>query len=290
MNHHNIITNITHKILNTNNNLLYTKHNSIFDYIFKTLDLNIFTYGDIAAYYYDLIITNDFMSYHNTTQKLGLSNHVNNLLFFHDGPPPSFKKEDIALFNQETTKVYKVFFNTNIADTWRAIPNKYVDIINYGIPHVQIDNINRQKSIIILNLDKNPQADMLYRYLKNQSIQCDIMQNLDDASITIIDIAYLLSNYKICINLSTQINTLFAASCGCQCVSPYGLRDNELLISQYDYSNIIPVLNTILLNDMSEDTRQIYANRIKETYDYNTFYNYLTKKLYTMKQEEAFIL
>lgn len=285
-----IITNIAHKIMSPTTNVLYFKHSSVFDYIFNMLDINIFMAKSMPAYYYDLIITNDFLSYHNETKNLSKTSHLNHLLLFHNTPPATFKKEDIYIFQKEVKANYKIFFGQSLANSWKSQLDPQTKIIDYGIPDIGISAPSaRQKSIIILNFENNNQLDALYRHIKNQSIDCDILQNADSQHFTIIDLAHLLSNYKICINISTYINTLFAVSCGCQCISPFQMNDNKLFITSNDYSDIISSLNIALNTNISEDERQHYGNMIKDSYKYDSFCESIYEQINLLKKA-CFIL
>lgn len=285
-----IITNIAHKIISPATNILYFKHKSVFDYIFDMLDLNIFIAKGMPAYYYDLMITNDFLQYHNETKVLSTTNHLSHLLLFHNAPPANFKKEDIYLFQKEVRGNHKIFFSQYLADTWKIQTDPRTKIINYGIPDISISQSNaRQKSIIILNFENNTQLDALYRHIKNQAIDCDILQNVDAQHFTILDLANLLSNYKICINVSSDINTLFATSCGCQCISPLDMNDNKLFIRGNDYSDIISSLNIAIQTRISEDERQHYGNMIKNLYRYDSFCDSIYDQINSLKKE-CFIL
>lgn len=286
----NNITNVAHSIINHQINILYNNTNSLFNYLFKSLDYNIYYYNDIvSSYYYDMMIVNDFLSYHSGGETFSHKYHIKPLLFLHGPPPASFKKEDLALVHQNTKKVHKIIFGQNIADLWRfKSDNKYITIMDYGLPTVDKSN-NRDKSILILNLDNNSNMNRLQEHIKNHIGYCDILDHLPSYW-SLNEVCNLLSQYKICIDVSYSINSLIAASCGCQCISPHILPKNKLISSINDFGNIINIIQILLNMNLSEDEREYNKTLLASTFDYNTFVDKLSHKIKSLKEQELFFV
>lgn len=285
----NSITNVAHSIVNKNINILYSNHNSLFDYLFKTIDYNIYYANDVVSvHYYDTIIINDFLSYHSWGQSFSNQYHIKPSLFLHDAPPSSFKKEDIALVHQNTKRVHRIIFGNHLANMWKLQPDKYVTVMDYGLPVFNSAN-KRDKSILIMNLQGNNNSATLHQHIKNHIGDCDILNTLP-MSWSLNDICNLLSQYKIFIDLSHTVNSLVAASCGCQCISPHPLPKNKLISSITDYSNIISIIQILLGTNLSDDEREYNKNLLTTMFNYETFINLLSDKIKSLKEQELFLV
>lgn len=289
----NSIANIAHSILTDYTNILYSHHNSLFDCLFKDLKYNIYGYNDQAyAHYYDLCIANNFLNYHNDIGILANQSHIKNCLFFHDRPPETFKKEDIALAQQNINKIHKIVFGTNLADSWKMQPDKYTTIIEYGLPQFDLIPQNRTKSVIILNLNNNQNISMLYQHIKAHIDDCDMLEAIPQ-NLTIRDIYNILSQYRICIDVSNTINTLVSMCCGCQTITSQSISSlitkNKLISYITDYSNIVSILQVLLNINLSDDEREHNQRMLTQLYNYDTFLDQLYKKIQYLKKQEPFI-
>jgi hypothetical protein len=281
----NPIKNLVHGVLNKNISILYLKHNTLFDSIFKDLSYNTFVNGDINNYYYDMIISNNPLSDSNECKRLSNEHHINEVLFFHNAPPENFKKEDIAIFHQNTAISHKIFMSKEIYESWKIKSNTKSTIIDYGIPDIEYST-HRNKSILILNLENNPQIDMLYNHIQNTIPESNIIKNLP-GSVETKEIIQLLSQYKICIDLSSSINMLLAISCGCQCITPFGL-DSDLVYKINDYSNLMNNIQSVYKTEITEDQRRASAKKIKDQFNYDKFESLLNDKITQIKNKEVF--
>lgn len=289
----NSITHIAHGILNDSINILYNNHNSLFDNLFKDLDYNIYGYNDhIYAYYYDLCISNSFLNYNTVVGAFANKLHIKSCLFFHDVPPPAFKKEDIALAQQNVNKVHKIIFGSDLANSWKMIPDKYTTVIEYGLPTFDSSHTDRTKCIIILNLENNQNISMLYQHIKSHIDDC-YMLNTIPLTWTIADIYSILSQYKICINLSHTINTLIAAGSGCQTITsqqiPRSIDKNKLISYVTDYTNIVSMLQVLLNMNLSNDEREYNQQKLITLFNYDTFRNKLSNTIQNLKTQEIFV-
>lgn len=282
------ILNIAHGLVTKQTNVLYHYHSSLFDILFKELDVNIFNYDGMRSYYYDIFVSNNFLLHHSTTGDYARSHHIKDLLLFHSPPPPTFKKEDIQLVYENTTKTQCVFFGQYLANTWKRIGAKNTHIIEYGIPQLKA-TANRDKPVVLLNLENNPNVSLLHQHINKHFGHCDMLQDIP-GNVSLQDIGDLLSQYQICIDTSSIINSLLAASYGCQCITPISLETNPLLVSISDYNEIINIIKNLLSSNMSEDARQNNAEALRIKYDYQTFQDKLLKIMHEMKYKEIFWL
>lgn len=280
------ILNISHGLINKQTNILYHYHKSLFDILFKEFDLNIFNYDGLRSYYYDIFISNNFLNHHHSTGEYSRNNHLKELLLFHSSPPPSFKKEDIQLVHQNTMHTHSIFFGEQLASSWKRINSKYTHIIEYGLPDLSITT-DRTKNIILFNFDNNQNVNMLHQYINKNIGNCDMLQDIP-GNVSINDIGELLSQYNICIDTSSFINVLLAASFGCCCITPLEWENNSLITSISDYNNIVPIIDQLLKSNLSEDVRQNKAKELKSKYSYNLFQEKMLKTINIIKNQEIF--
>lgn len=282
------ILNITHSLVNKSINILYHYHSSLFDIVFKELDVNIFNYDGIHSYYYDIFISNNFLLHHSTTGEYARNHHIKDLLLFHSPPPSTFKKEDIQLVQQNTQNTQSIFFGQYLANTWKRNASANTHIIEYGIPKLEIGN-NRNKPVLLLNLEDNPNVTLLHQYINKHFGGCDMLQDIP-GNVSISDIANLISQYKVCIDTSSIINALIIAGCGCHCITAISWENNPLLVAISDYNDIINVIKNLLSSDMSEDARQHHAKALSDKYNYSIFQDQILRIMHNIKYKEIFWL
>lgn len=282
------ILNISHGLVNKSINVLYHYHKSLFDIIFKTLDINIFNYDGVHSYYYDVFISNNFLHHHNSTGEYSKNYHIKDLLLFHSPPPAAFKKEDIQLAYQNTAHTHTIFFGQYLADSWRRTSLPYTKIIEYGIPDLSTTS-ERTKNILLFNFDNNPNTSLLHQHINKYLGGCDMLQDIP-GNVSIQDIAGLLSQYRVCIDTTSIINSLLAASCGCYCITSLVMDNNPLLIHITDYNDIISIIKNLLASTISEQDRQYNAKQLINKYDYNTFKNEMLNIINHIKYKEIFWL
>ena len=280
MNKQNITLNIAHNVLNKQTNILYYRHGSFFDYLLQDIPANIFDYNGISNYYYDFYICNDFLSYHSSIRSAMIEKHLSPVLFLHSNPPTQFKKEDISLAHQTIAQTPVLFFNETVAKAWKFNnPN----VIEYGLPDIKLSN-KHNKPILILNLSNNPEITNIYNYIKNHFKDCDELNHLPPST-SIVDITNLINQYNVCLSFTSNINTLIAASCGCQCLTNIDCATNGLIHTITDYSTIIMQIKNLLTNNISEDERENHASKLKNQYKYDIFMENMSNTLSILKKE-----
>jgi len=288
----NSILNIAYGTLNKRINLLYSPGSMLFDNIFNDVDnINLFFDGDeVSDYYYDCYFSNNFLDHTNNTKKLSDKAHLKDIIAFHYPPPPSFKKEDVVLLQNNTKHIHKIFFGEHIMQSWRYPQDNKTTIINYGIPVTEW-SATRDKNVLIFNLENNPQIDTLHKTISSNIPNTDIIKAISPSNISINNLGQFLSQYKVCIDLGNTVNTLFAMSCGVECVSPItNDKDNPLMHNISDFNSILYTLTNILSKNTSEQTRHEGSELIYSKYDYNTFKNNMVEYMTNFKNNEIFVL
>lgn len=192
------------------------------------------------------------------------------LVFFHKKPRHDLKKEDKYLLAKKLEHAYKIFFSEDIKQSWSQSDNLSF-LLQYGCPVTDIDNINKRKNIIILNLNQNPAINSIYEYIANYFTDCDILSSPTDDPINTI------SQYKIAISIDDIYDTLFCASCGCSVLTTCAYNNSLSSIYTIDnYNNIINQINNIMSNEIINITNiKNTQNFIKLNYSIDTFYKIL---------------
>ena len=287
----NAILNNAHGLINHQINILYYRSNQLFDNIFYDMEeINLFIHNDtVHSYYYDFYFANNFLLHTNEIKQFTNDSHLKDIVAFHSGPPPGFKKEDISILFNNLKNSYKVFFGKNIASLWRQEENEKTSIIEYGIPNISFEGSNRNKNVLILNLEKNQQIDLLHKTLASNVPGVDIVNEINNVSV--FDIVNFISSYKIFIDFGSRINSIFAMSCGTECIGPTDTElDNPLMIQITNYNDIVNLVNQVIAKNTTEETRRQGSEQIFLRYNYNTFKNKTIKHLTNLKKKEIFIL
>jgi hypothetical protein len=287
----NSILNIAYGTLNNRINILYSPSSMLFDNILNDIDdINLFLDGDeVSSYYYDCYFSNNFLNHTNHTKKLSNQAHLKDIIAFHSPPPPSFKKEDLVLLQNNTRNIHKIFFGEEVIRSWRYPKDNKTTVMNYGIP-VTEPSITRHKNVLIFNLENNPQIDSLYKSVSANIPNTDILKTIN-SNISIDNIGKFISEYKVCIDLGNIVNSLFAMSCGVECISPItNDKDNPLMHSIRDFNNILNMITDILSKNISNQVRNEGSGLVYEKYNYSTFKNNMVEYMTNLKNNEIFLL
>lgn len=239
------IFNIVESVTQDSISCIYHRHNSIFDLIFKELDINIFDIEYVTDFYYNILFSNNFLDHTQKTISLSKQFHIKDVVMFHDPAPQHFKKEDIAILKDSLARSHKIFTSSNIMNSWGFVENNYNHIINYGIPQNDISDINRKKSIIVFNPQKNNAVNTLFTSLRGFFPDAHMLTEFPN---TLSDLNKILQSYKICIDLSHPINGLYSVSCGCYTYSPYEITN----VQGFETINNLNQLNKIIINRLAE--------------------------------------
>jgi hypothetical protein len=287
----NSILNIAYGTLNNRINILYSPSSRLFDNIINDIDeINLFFDGDeVSDYYYDCYFSNNFLLHTNQTKKLSNQSHLKDIIGFHSPPPSNFKKEDLALLQNNTQNIHKIFFSEHVLQSWGYPRDNKTKLINYGIPITE-QSITRHKNVLIFNLENNPQIESLYNTISSHIPNTDIVKTINP-NIPINSVGEFLSQYKVCLDFGNIVNTIFAMSCGVECISPItNDQDNPLMHSVRDFNDILTLLTNILSNNTDNQIRQEGSKLIYSKYDYDTFKNNMVEYITNLKKNEIFLL
>lgn len=285
----NAILNSAYGLINNKMHAIYAPSHQLFDNIFYNIDeINLFLDNDIVnSYYYDLYFSNNFLLHTNETKQLTNNSHLKDIVAFHSGPPPNFKKEDMSILFNNLKNSYKIFFDKNIARSWRQEENSKTAIIEYGIPKIAYKG-DRDKNVLVFNLEKNNQVQLLYQTIASNVSGVEIVNQIDNIPLS--DLVNYISSYKICIDFGSKINSIFAMSCGTECIGPLVSElDNPLMVQITNYNDTISLINKTLAKKTTDETRRQGAEQILSKYNYDTFKNSTVEHLTNLKKKEMFI-
>lgn len=252
-------SNIIHKTIGDTFNVIYEPCHSLFDKVWEDINANFYN-NVILDGIYDTYISNNFLKYSTQRSMIVQQLHISDIVFIHEELGPKFKKEDKIILNNNLNDSYKILIHKKLLESWGFLTNK-TQIIEYGIHKTNIKLNNKKKSIVVLNLNKNKEIDILYQHIKNIYTDAEIIMDLNNKSWD--DIYQILSSYKICIDEKSIYNQLVASYCNCIIVTPNIQFDN----------NIIGYFNINNFNQISYVIEKILSSY--DTYNFNNQNKYL---------------
>jgi hypothetical protein len=256
-----------------NLNILYVKSNTFFDVLLGQIDniclteLSKVEENVLYSFSYDFFISNNPIEYSDLLPTIK-SFHLKDIVLFHSLPDSSIKKEDKFLIRQTFKNSRTISIKDNIKNSWE-IPNSIV--VKYGIP--KLDNLNislqNKKSVVLLNLEKSRSIDMLYHHIKNYIPDVDMIKDISSYSLE--ELYNILNQYKVCIDIKSEINCLISIYCGCKTISSANMSESGALVLS-DYNNIIEILNKEIGSYSLEESLQ-NQKTILEKYNFEVFNN-----------------
>ena len=162
--------------------------------------------------------------------------------------------------------------------------------MEYGIPDLSKYHSNqRSNNIIVFNLENNAQIDSFHKTISSNIPNTHMIKGTVGMSLQ--NLASVLSSYKICIDFSSKINSLFSMSCGVDCIGSLSTEQNNPLAHHaIDYNSIINMINKVLSQNTTDETRKTGATQICLKYNYELFKNNITEIFTNLKKNEIFRL
>ena len=235
---------IIHQMLNPDINVIYYPTLGLFDHLLYLTDNNFFVFSNnlkscaancrcidsdfVDIFDYDLAIANSVTQYGKQCSGLSQTFHVNPIIFEHNLPDASLKKEDKFILNSQLKRVKKIFFDQDIQKVWGFEDSS---CNNYGIPIDKFTPIADRKTTKKVLISSSGQsnghviANQLKQHIDNNlKMECDIVTNLAESSIENINL--LFSQYEIYIDLNNNpVDCLCASSAGLQTIGLSNLKN-----------------------------------------------------------------
>lgn len=292
------IGNILQKFNNQTINIYYEPYYNMIDIMLGLCDLNLYAFekdlieknigtslglsffrpNQIDLFHYNMAIANNILSY-ASNQKF-LPSHLNTIIFVANNKPSQLKKEDLLLMDNNLSKVTKVFFDQQQAESWKF---KDYKLLNYGIAldHFYITNehSNRNKKALLLNFNgiNNDGIRILSQILQNNNIKFDVINELPYNTEQIREI---FNQYAVCVELNERnlSNVLVSIACGCMGLS-YDANDlgqsYKAVPNLYFGKTIYDIANGII-SLLNEHQPQDCREYLKEKFDFVSFKENIT--------------
>lgn len=289
-----LTSNVLHQVLDKDINIIYNSTHNVFDKIVYTIDANFFNFSSqksydnnlrnlqnshIDLYNYDLYVDNGIINYKQNSN-ITKSLHINPLIFEHNNKNNQLKKEDVAILNNQLSRIKKIFFNENYAKSWN-LSNSL--IIEYGIP---LDifkplNLTDKKTFLLYYGSNRIIGQQTKDYLK-----ADVIENIHEKSIE--EINQIFNEYEVFIDITNTLCTdLAALSSGCKVMS---LSDcHKSIPGMYFYSSIEDIINNASQITNIEISYEKVHRYIEENYSYNLFKEKLYSIINHTAKREAYI-
>lgn len=292
------IGNILQKFNNQTINIYYEPYHNMIDIMLGLCDLNFYSFekdlvdknigtnlglsfcrpNQIDLFHYNMAISNNILSY-ASNQKF-LSAHLNTIIFVSNNRPSQLKKEDLLLMDNNLSKVIKVFFDKQQAESWKF---KDYKLVNYGISldHFYITNeySNRNKKVLLLNFNgiNNEGIRILSQILQNNNINFDVINELPYDTERARE---LFNQYSVCVELNERniSNVLVSIACGCMGLS-YDANDlgqsYRAVPNLYFGKTIYDIANGVV-SLLNQNTPQDCKDYLKENFDFISFKEHIT--------------
>lgn len=194
-------------------NVLYKKTNSLIDFIFYSFEsINFFDdqYIDNYVTNFDCFLSCDPMD-HSALYAKYRHMHIKNMLYIIYDYPNFLKKEDKFLLKNQLHNTYKLIALEDLINNWEMTDLRPLVL---GIPENKNINIQKNKDILVLNIEKNNSITNLFKGISQTYPSIDIITDINLTNNTIQNIYHLFGSYKIVLSLNSLVNGLIALESG----------------------------------------------------------------------------
>ena len=251
-------------------NVLYDYKNSIFDKFIKQY-LNVsFTHKETYSstreiLSYDIYWDNNPVEYIGNLHEYK-SQHISDMVFFHEYPEAVLKKEDKFLLQNRLQESLQIYTNESFKGSWSIQNGRYIP---YGIPNTKTDLSEPRKSIVLIGIDSGKSGELLYSHIKNQFPDAGIINDISNMSYD--NITDILKEHHVCITFRKSFDSLVALSCGCDVLSSSYLSENGIVQIE-DFNKINLMIESSLRGRDNKIVKQRVSDLIKK-YDLEIFQN-----------------
>jgi hypothetical protein len=251
-------------------NVLYDYRNSMFDkFVLEYLDVSLIhkeAYSSTREILsYDIYWDNSPVEYISSLDEYK-SQHISDIVFFHEYPEVVLKKEDKFLLQNRLKGSLQIYTNESFKSGWSIHNGRYIP---YGIPDTKIDLTQTRKSIVLIGMDSGKSGELLYSHIKNHFPDASIIQNISSMSYE--DIVNILKQHSVCVTFRKSFDSLVALSCGCDVLSSSLLSENGIVHIE-DFNKIHLMIESSLRDRNNEIVKQRVSDLIKK-YDLGIFQN-----------------
>jgi len=245
--------------INLQNNIfsstLINNHDCSFVAIKNSKEISkIYSLFNINAY-----ITSDYIG-HSQQRDIHQQYHIKEILLLIDSPMSLLKKEDIILLIERLDDTRKIVVGSKLVPSWEFLTDPAT--LEPGIPEYSLNTESRQP-VIIISDDSNV-SKRICKILFEKHPNIKILKTFDDYSKTM----ELLNSYKVCVNLSSPIDNLYALYAGCSVISNKSLYNYEATYESIEHISQLIKQKTEAFN--IEAQKDIHYH-LKEQYNFQEF-------------------
>lgn len=246
--------------------VLYDDTNSIFDKAIRECEkLCVVSHNNFNPNIsYDIYWSNDPTGHTSHVEQVKKS-HLHDVVYFRNPSEQAIKKEDKFLIQNRFRLSYQISRTRYIQNDWNI--EKQAPILEYGIPNVNLDDSNRDKSVILLNTTNNKNIINLYGQILKYWPDATMLNNIQDMDYQ--TICEVLQKHKLCIEIQDSYNILFGIANGCRVLSMNN-QDNADICLLSEIDSLIPQIREQLLH-YEEYPREKNSRAILDKYNFSVF-------------------
>lgn len=272
---HNIPSNI---ILNTNNSILKTVLCSVDGCNFIAITDPKEIKRLYGLFNIDIYAATDYIQ-HSQNRDIHKQYHINELLLLVDPPTPLLKREDLILLSERLSDTIKIIIGSDtIHSSWSFLEHTH-NIIP-GIPKYKL-NTEHRKNLCVLH-DGSSSSQKLCQILSQKYPDLQTISVFDNYS----SVMETLNAHKVCINLGTSANSLYALYAGCSVIS-----STQAYAHEQEYKNIEHMIELIFeeLSDFDIGKKTDIHNSLEKQYNIKIFTDNILNLISKYTQEPFYI-
>lgn len=224
-------------------------------------------------------ITDNYIEHHQYLNSL-IYSHIKDIVMFNDFPVKALKREDFILLGERLNHSKLVCIGNEIAKSWPENISRKFSIIEPGVLAEDI-NTDRRDPLIVLS-DNSKSAHKICSILNTKYKNIKIITAFEDYE----NILDQLNKYKVCLNLSSMLDSIVALAAGCVTIA-----QNQLNKDVIEYRSIEHVADQIesAIDSFDIKRQKDISLLTKEKYNYNIFQKKFNE-IIDIHFKEAFII
>jgi hypothetical protein len=207
---------------------------------------------------------------HSQQQYVYQNYHIKDMLIITEPPLKLLKKEDMMLLAERLQNCKKICIGQDTYSQWPSDLIK-MSMIEPGVIDLDFNADQKRKQLIILS-DGSQSSQRISMFLYQKYKDVKIVTSYNDH----IKLMETMNEYKVCLNLNTYLDSLFAVHAGCITIS----KDKSIDQVQ-TYDTVEDLLESIdkYIKIFDIKQQQEDSDSIKSKYSYDHFEKTLCKSI-----------
>lgn len=257
-------------------NILLNMQDCIFRSVLQNIeDINFMLVDDshindiCSVFNWNGVATSSYIG-HSQQQYIYQNYHIKDMLIITEPPLKLLKKEDMMLLAERLHNCKKICIGQDIHSQWPLDLMK-MSMIEPGVVDIDFNADQKRKELIILS-DGSQSSQRISMYLYQKYKDVKIVNSYNDH----IKLMETMNEYKVCLNLNTYLDSLFAVHAGCITIS----KDKSIdQVRTYDtVEDLLEGLDKYIKNfDIKQ--QQHDSEDISNKYSYDNFEKTLCKSI-----------